>query len=985
MKGLDKAVINDLKPPCRMDRANGSLWILALLIAAWMMAGCKAKRSVKEPSSADNRLLWYDHPANDQHWTDALPIGNGHIGAMVFGGVDTAHIQFNEATLWTDGPRAYAHPGAYQYLHQMQELVFAGKQKEAAAIGEAHFMGLKNHDPQQYVLLKKAWLDKVRKDTSAAAADLNDSGWKQMTLPLINGWETAGLQGVDGALWFRVRFTVPEDWDGKDLYVDLGRIRDQDYCYVNGQYVGADQGISAKRHYLLKAEQLHVGENVLAIQVINFYDKGGFTGVKNDRPIFVVYPAGETPREGKSISRRWKYWIQDDHPPFYPQYEASYQPFGDIYMEDLNKGPVKDYRRSLDISDAVVTVNYTKNEVHYRRESFVSAKDPVMVIHLKADKAASVNFKASLATLHESHQYFKIDAQTIGMQLKVKDGVLKGYSALRIKPEGKDAKLTVTDKNIELKDADGATLYLVAATSFVNYKDVSGRPDELCKRYLDSIANMQNGDYEVLYQRHEDAYHQLFNKFDIHLGEASRTDIPTDQRIREFSIKNDPALLALYTQYARYLMISVTPPGAHAANLQGIWNNLLTPPWESKYTTNINLEMNYWPAELLNLSTCTRPLFALIKVLSETGAVTAREHYDAPGWVLHHNADIWGGTAPIDAAKHGIWNGGSAWLSMHLWEHFLYTRDTVFLKDTGYPIMKKAAQFYAAFMRKDPRTGYLVSVPSNSPEHGGLVAGPTMDNQLIRSLFTAVMQSADILEVDSGFSAKLAVQYPQIAPNKIGRYGQLQEWQQDIDDSADTYRHISHLWGVFPGNDISWDKDSAMMRAAIQSLQFRGDGGTGWSLAWKVNLWARFRRGNHALKLLEELLRPAEGAGGRERGGVYHNLMDAHPPFQIDGNFGGAAGVAEMLLQSQNGYIDLLPALPDSLPSGWVKGICARGGYTLNIHWQNHKLSAVEIKGNHDGICTLRYGTLKRDIDVHKDHIYKLNGALEQISESKVK
>lgn len=928
----------------------------------------------------DSLVLWYNQPAADAHWTDALPIGNGHIGAMLFGGVDTDHIQFNESTLWNGRPRDYAHHGAYKYLPAIRSLIFAGKQKEAEALGEAHFMGINDHDPEKYRQLRKDWLQKVRKDTAAAAPDLDDSHWKTMHLPLINGWETGGLQGVDGALWFRLNFEVPADMAGQDLYVDLGRIRDQDYCYVNGHYVGRDEGISTKRHYLLKKEWLHAGKNVLAIQVINFFDKGGFTGVKNDRPIFVLYPAGKTPASGIAISRDWKYWIQDSRPPFFPQYEARYQPFGDLYIQDLTGGKYSDYRRSLNIRSATAAVSYKKNDIRFTRHYWASAADPVMVMRIEADRHKAVHFKAHFSTLHGDHQLFKIDHETIGLKVQVKDGVLHGYSALRIKAEGKAAKVKVTDSTIEVVDADVATLYTVAATNFVNYQDVSGHPDSLCLGYLRQIEAIDSGDYQTLYKRHEAAYHQLFDTFDLRLGTKSRLDLPTDERIRQFSVSSDPGLITLYTQYARYLMISATPPGGRAANLQGIWNNLLTPPWGSKYTTNINLEMNYWPAEVLNLSSCTGPLFKLIRDLSQAGAVTAREQYGAPGWVLHHNTDIWAATAPIDAAKHGIWVGGSAWLSHHVWEHFLFTEDTAFLRDTGYKLMKKAAEFYRHFLIKDPKIGYLISVPSNSPEHGGLVAGPTMDHQLIRDLFSNCIKAARILDVDTAFRNDLADKYNKIAPNQIGRYGQLQEWMEDKDDTTDTHRHVSHLWGVYPGNDINWDKDSAMMRAARQSLIYRGDGGTGWSLAWKVNLWARFKQGNHALKLLEELLRPAEGAAGRERGGVYHNMMDAHPPFQIDGNFGGAAGVAEMLVQSQNGYIDLLPALPDSLAVGWLRGIRARGGFILNIWWKDHRLDKVQIRGVKDGPCVLHYGKLIKKLPVEAGKIYSLNGDLEEMT-----
>ena len=989
--------------------------LLIILSSAVFLLSCQnsSQKDQHQEGKTDDLVLWYNHSANDQHWTDALPIGNGHLGAMIFGGVDTDHIQFNESSLWTGRPRDYAHPGAFKYLGQIRRLIFAGRQKQAEQLAEAHFMGIKDHDPKAYVRLREEWLKKVRRDTAAAAENYDDRTWPLMQLPIINGWEAGGHQGLDGALWFRVRFEVPARWAGQDLYVDLGRIRDQDYCYVNGHFVASGAGISTKRHYLLKAKDLHAGENVLAIQVINFFDKGGFTGVKNDRPIFVLYPANATPKEAEPLTRTWKYWVQNDAPPAYPQYEASYQPFGDIYIKDADSAsqqlPVSHYRRSLNLRDATVNVSYQKGGVKYSRSYFTSAADPVMVFKMKANQPGKISFKARFSTLHKAHQYFKIDSQTLGMRLQVKDGVLKGYSALRVKANGTRAKVTVTDSSLEVSQADSAVLYTVTATNFVNAKDVSNKPDSLCKAYLYQIAmvgsNGENkksggerssslrktsnsrkwGDYSLLYKRHETAYHQLFDRFDLHLGPVGNEGtgqapmLPTDQRIKNFSIKTDPGLITLYTQYARYLMISATPPAGRAANLQGIWNNLLTPPWGSKYTTNINLEMNYWPAETLNLTACTSPLFKLIEEVAKTGSITAKQQYGAPGWILHHNTDIWGATAPIDAAKHGIWQGGAAWLCHHLWEHFLFTMDSVFLRDTAYPMMKQAAMFYAHNLVKDPKTGYLVSVPSNSPEHGGLVAGPTMDHQLIRDLFSNCIRAATILKTDRDFAKELAEKYKQIAPNQIGRYGQLQEWMQDIDDTADTHRHVSHLWGVYPGNDISWDKDSAMMRAARQSLIYRGDAGTGWSVAWKLNLWARFKDGNHALKLLKELLRPAEGAAGRERGGVYRNMMDAHPPFQIDGNFGGAAGLAEMLVQSQNGYIDLLPALPDSLSEGWVKGIRARGGYELRLTWKHHQLQKVRINGIKSGICKVRYGKLQKQLQVTAGEWYTLDGDLRPV------
>jgi len=383
--------------------------------------------------------------------------------------------------------------------------------------------------------------------------------------------------------------------------------------------------------------------------------------------------------------------------------------------------------------------------------------------------------------------------------------------------------------------------------------------------------------------------------------------------------------------------------------------------------------MNYWPAEFLNLSPMHEPLFKMIEELSQSGRETAKEYYNARGWVLHHNTDLWRGTAPINASNHGIWQGGSGWLSSHLWEHYLFTQDKNFLRSRAYPIMKQSALFYHDALTKDPTTAWLISSPSNSPENGGLVAGPTMDHQIIRSLFRAVIEASEILGVDKSLRDSLQQQVKQIAPNQIGKYGQLQEWLQDVDDTANKHRHVSHLWAVYPGHEINWEESPDLVKAARQSLIYRGDAATGWSLGWKLNLWARFKDGDHAYKLLQMLLSPAEKGGA----GSYHNLFDAHPPFQIDGNFGGAAGIGEMLLQSHTKYIDVLPALPSALPNGDVKGICARGGFQLNLKWSNNKLESVEVLSLAGNDCLLRYGTKIKSIKTEKGKRYKLNSELE--------
>ena len=391
------------------------------------------------------------------------------------------------------------------------------------------------------------------------------------------------------------------------------------------------------------------------------------------------------------------------------------------------------------------------------------------------------------------------------------------------------------------------------------------------------------------------------------------------------------------------------------ANLQGIWNQDLEPAWECKYTTNINAEMNYWPVEVTNLSECHEPLFKLIEECAQTGAVTAKVHYNADGWILHHNTDIWRGTAPINHANHGIWVGGSGWTSSHLWEHFLFTRDTAFLRNRAWPVMREAARFYSQYLIPDPKTGWLISTPSNSPEIGGLVAGPTMDHQIIRTLFNSCVEASGILKADQEFALKLKEFIPKIAPNQIGRLGQLQEWMQDVDDPNEKHRHVSFLWGVHPGNDITWEKSPELMKAARQSLIFRGDDGTGWSLAWKINFWARFLDGDHAYELIKLLFRVKDEANVNWSGGSYINLFDSHPPFQIDGNFGAPAGIVELLVQSHQGFIDILPALPSALPDGYIRGVCARGGFELDMEWKAGKLTGLSVLSKAGSVCKIRY------------------------------
>ena len=915
-------------------------------------------------------LLWYKQPA--VKWTDALPIGNGSMGAMIYGGVSEEHIQFNESTLWTGGPREYQRNGAYMYLDSIRQYLFQNKQKEAEALAEKRFMGTKDVDEAVYLNQKKEWQEKMIIHKQFASPEFDDANWAAMQLPTLNGWEETGKEGLDGAVWFRTSFLLPKEWVGKNIQIDLGRIRDLDVTYVNGHQIGTTEGNTVKRNYTMDASFLKEGKNVISIQVLNFYDKGGFIGNNEDRKIFVVYPKGETAGKGVELSKDWKYFIQDQNPPHFPQYEASYQPFGDVFFKFDKSQNVTDYRRDLDISTSVSTVNYTVGATHFSREYFASNPGKAVVMHFTADKMASLQFSASFGTVHSQYVVRKIDEHTIVLEVQVKDGALKGVAYLHVEKTG--GNVSVVNNQLVLKNVNEASFYLVAATNFKNYKDVSVDAAAIVKSSLQSLKGKT---YAEIKAAHINDYQKLFNNFSFTLGNQQPPGIPTDERIKRFTIENDPSLLALYVQYARYLLLSCSRSNStQPANLQGIWNDLLTPPWGSKYTTNINLEMNYWPAEVLNLSSSTAPLFNSIQEASVSGIKTAKEHYNARGWVLHHNMDLWRGTAPINASNHGIWVSGAAWLCQHIWEHYLFTQDKDFLR-TNYPIMKSAAMFFTDFLIKDPTTGWLISTPSNSPENGGLVAGPSMDHEIIRDLFKHTITAAKVLHTDASEIKIWKDKYDQIAPNQIGKYGQLQEWLKDVDDTTNKHRHVSHLWGVYPGTDITW-KNEKMMKAARQSLLYRGDDGTGWSLAWKVNLWARFKDGDHSLNMASKLLSPAEdGIGFTERGGVYKNMFDAHPPFQIDGNFGGAAGIAEMLIQSQEGYLDILPALPKAFKEGEVKGLCARGGFEINMQWKDNTLETISIKSIAGNECSIQYGGKEKKFSTQKGKTYRLNKNLD--------
>ncbi|GIF45759.1 alpha-L-fucosidase 2 [Asanoa ferruginea] len=631
-----------------------------------------------------------------------------------------------------------------------------------------------------------------------------------------------------------------------------------------------------------------------------------------------------------------------------PAGQLAYQTVGNLRLTFPSGSGVSGYYRHLDLTTATTSVSYTQSGVGFQREVFASAPDQVIVVRLTADRAGSIIFSARFdspqRTTLSSPDSATVAVDGVSGDMEGVTGRVRFLALARAVATG--GSVSSSGGTLQVRNADSVTLLISIGTSYVNYANANGDYQGIARGQLNAA---QGRSFDQLRSRHVADYQALFGRTTLDLGRTSAADQPTDVRISQHASVNDPQFSALLFQYGRYLLISSSRPGSQPANLQGIWNDSLAPAWDSKYTINANLPMNYWPADTTNLSECYEPAFRMINDLSVTGARTAQVQYGAGGWVTHHNTDAWRGSSVVDGALWGMWQTGGAWLATLIWDHYRFTGDLDFLRQ-NYPALKGAAQFFLDTLVAEPSLGYLVTNPSNSPElahHSGVsvCAGPTMDNQILRDLFNGCAQASQVLGVDADFRTRVLATRDRLPPMRVGSRGNIMEWLYDWVEPETNHRHVSHLYGLHPSNQITKRGNATLFNAARRTLELRGDDGTGWSLAWKINYWARMEEGSRAHDLVRLLATPDRLAP---------NMFDLHPPFQIDGNFGATSGIAEMLLHSHAGELHVLPALPAAWPAGRVQGLRGRGGYTVDITWSAGQASEVQVRADRAGTVNIR-------------------------------